>query len=186
MQYIVPGALIPKYSTFFVILWLVLKINIFYKVYLTCKFCWKSTFRTFACMVLYMFCFSVGQWVNETEQGIDRLQFQHEVLVKIILTSFVIVNSLLLLVWDILDVVNFAETSQPSKKYNQLTKSTSDHEWVFCLFLTKSLVAKSLFKLVLRPLSCSAAEHEADPRAERAHPAYAGIRHVCMRAHAKQ
>ena len=82
-------------------------------------------------MVLYMFCFSVGQWVNETEQGIDRLQFQHEVLIKIILTSFVIVNSLLLLVWDILDVVNFAETSQPSKKYNQLTKSTSDHEWVF-------------------------------------------------------
>ena len=70
---------------------------------------------------------------------IGSLQFQHEVLVKIILTSFVIVNSLLGLVWDILDV-NFAETSKPSKKYNQPTESTSE---CFCLFHPKSLVAKS-------------------------------------------
>jgi len=56
----VAGALISNCSIFFVILWLVLKINLFH-----------------VCFFLFvLFCFSVGQWVNKTEQGIGSLQSQ--------------------------------------------------------------------------------------------------------------
>lgn len=103
----VAGALISNCSIFFVILWLVLKINLFH----VCFF--------FVCFVLF-FCRTMSQQ-NRTRHRQSSIS-GYKVLINVILTSFVIVNSLLVLVWDILDV-NFAETSPPPKKYNEPTEA---------------------------------------------------------------
>lgn len=114
----------------FVILLLAHKINFFTERIWHTN--WKSTFNTFACFFFCTFFFlhiHVGQWVNKTEQGIGSLQFQHKVLININLTSFVIVNSLLL--WDIVNV-NFAKQANLLWNTTQLDRNTTS---IFCLFL---------------------------------------------------